>query len=184
MGETNAAVAVLGGGCFWCVEAVFRDLEGVLSVKSGYAGGQTENPRYRDVCSGNTGHAEVVRVAYDPARLSYADLLRVFFTIHDPTTLNKQGADVGTQYRSVILTATDEEASIARQVIAEIEHEGLYDRALVTEVARLTSFYPAEDEHDDYFARNPGSGYCQVVVAPKVQKFRKQFSTRLKAHAA
>ena len=184
MGETNAAVAVLGGGCFWCVEAVYRDLDGVLSVKSGYAGGQTPNPRYRDVCSGNTGHAEVVRIAYDPARLSYADLLRVFFTIHDPTTLNKQGADVGTQYRSVILTATDEEASIARQVIAEIEHEGLYDRALVTEIAPLTTFYPAEDEHDDYFARNPGSGYCQVVVAPKVQKFRKQFSSRLKAHAA
>ena len=184
MGETNAAVAVLGGGCFWCVEAVYRELDGVLSVKSGYAGGHTANPRYKDVCSGNTGHAEVVRVAYDPARLSYADLLRVFFTVHDPTTLNKQGADVGTQYRSVILTGTDEEASIARQVMAEIEHEGLYDRKLVTEIAPLTTFFPAEDEHDDYFARNPGSGYCQVVVAPKVQKFRKQFATRLRAKAA
>ena len=182
--EANASVAVLGGGCFWCVEAVYRDLDGVLSVKSGYAGGHTEHPRYKEVCSGNTGHAEVVRVAYDPSVLSYADLLRVFFTIHDPTTLNRQGNDVGTQYRSVIFAGSDEEASIARQVIAEIEHEGLYDRPIVTEVARAATFYPAEDEHDDYFARNPGSGYCQVVVAPKVRKFRKQFADRLKAQAA
>jgi peptide-methionine (S)-S-oxide reductase len=184
MDETNLAVAVLGGGCFWCVEAVYRDLDGVHAVKSGYAGGHTEHPRYRDVCGGNTGHAEVVRITYDPARLDYADLLRVFFTIHDPTTLNFQGNDVGTQYRSIILTANDQEAATARAVIAEIEAAGLYDRKLVTEIAPLEKFWPAEDEHDDYFARNPGSGYCQVVVAPKVRKFRKQFSDRLKAQAA
>ena len=184
MDETNLRTAVLGAGCFWCVEAVFTDLAGVHSVKSGYAGGHTEQPRYKDVCSGATGHAEVVRVAYDPAVLSYADLLRVFFTIHDPTTLNQQGADVGTQYRSVIFVADEEEASIARQVMAEIEHEGVYDRKIVTEIAPAATFYPAEDEHEDYFARNPGSGYCQAVVAPKVRKFRKQFADRLKAKAA
>jgi peptide-methionine (S)-S-oxide reductase len=184
MDETNAAVAVLGGGCFWCVEAVYREMAGVLSVKSGYAGGHTANPRYKDVCSGATGHAEVVRVAYDPARLDYADLLRVFFTIHDPTTPNRQGADVGTQYRSVIMTVDDEQARVARAVMAEIEADGLFDHRLVTEIVKLDVFYPAEDEHDDYFARNPGSGYCQVVVAPKVRKFRKQFSDRLKVKAA
>jgi peptide-methionine (S)-S-oxide reductase len=184
MDETNMAVAVLGGGCFWCVEAVYRDLDGVHAVKSGYAGGHTEHPRYREVCGGNTGHAEVVRITYDPARLAYADLLRVFFTIHDPTTLNYQGNDVGTQYRSIILTANEQEATTARAVMAEIETAGLYDKKLVTEIVKLETFWPAEDEHDDYFARNPGSGYCQVVVAPKVRKFRKQFSDRLKAQAA
>ena len=184
MQETGLATAVLGGGCFWCVEAVYRDLDGVRAVKSGYAGGHTANPRYKDVCGGNTGHAEVVRVTYDPRMLSYADLLRVFFTIHDPTTPNRQGNDVGSQYRSVILTANDEEARIAREVMAEIGAAGLYDRKLVTEIGRLETFYPAEDEHDDYVARNPGSGYCQVVVAPKVRKFHKQFADRLKAQAA
>ncbi len=182
--EKDAAVAVLGGGCFWCVEAVYRDLEGVLSVKSGYAGGHTENPRYDEVCGGATGHAEVVRVAYDPSKLSYADLLRVFFTIHDPTTLNYQGNDVGTQYRSIILTNSEEEAQTAREVMAEISSAGVYDKPLVTEIKPLAQFWPAEDEHDDYFAQNPGSGYCQVVVAPKVCKFRKQFADRLKKHAA
>ena len=184
MDESKAAVAVLGGGCFWCVEAIYRDLDGVVSVKSGYAGGHLANPRYKDVCSGTTGHAEVVRIAYDPARLAYADLLRIFFTIHDPTTLNRQGNDVGTQYRSVIMTANEDEARIAREVLAEIGAEGLYDRKPVTEIVPLDRFYPAEDEHDDYFARNPGSGYCQVVVAPKVRKFRKAFADRLKAQAA
>jgi peptide-methionine (S)-S-oxide reductase len=184
MDDTHAAVAVLGGGCFWCVEAVYRDLDGVLSVKSGYAGGHTANPSYRQVCGGGTGHAEVVRIAYDPEKISYADLLHIFFTIHDPTTLNRQGADVGTQYRSVILVANDDEARIARDVMAEIEAAGLFDAKLVTEIATLDRFYPAEDEHDDYFNRNPGSGYCQVVVAPKVRKFRKQFADRLKARAA
>jgi peptide-methionine (S)-S-oxide reductase len=177
-------VAVLGGGCFWCVEAVYRDLAGVLDVKSGYAGGKTPNPSYKQVCTGTTGHAEVVQVTYDPAAISYADLLRVFFTIHDPTTLNRQGADVGTQYRSVIFAGNDEEAQVARDVMAEIAAAGVYGSKLVTEIARLENFYPAEDEHDDYFNRNPGSGYCQVVVAPKVRKFRKQFADRLKAKAA
>jgi len=183
MDETKA-VAVLGGGCFWCVEAIYRDLDGVLAVKSGYAGGHTENPRYKDICAGNTGHAEVVRIVYDPARLSYADLLRIFFTIHDPTSLNRQGNDVGDQYRSTIMTANDGEAQIARTVMAEIEAAGLFDSTIVTEIVPLGTFTPAEDEHDDYFARNPGSGYCQVVVAPKLRKFRKQFSDRLKAQAA
>ena len=184
MDETGLAVAVLGGGCFWCVEAVYRDLDGVQSVKSGYAGGHTANPRYREVCNGDTGHAEVIRIAYDPRVLSYADLLRVFFTIHDPTTPNRQGNDVGTQYRSIIMTGNDDEARVAREVMAEIEAAGLFDRKLVTEIVPLGTFYPAEDEHDDYFARNPGSGYCQVVVAPKVRKFHKQFADRLKARAA
>ncbi len=184
MDETGSAAAVLGGGCFWCVEAVYRDLDGVLSVKSGYAGGHTDHPTYREVCGGATGHAEVVRVVYDPARLSYADLLRIFFTIHDPTTPNRQGNDVGSQYRSIVLTANAEEAATARAVMAEIAAAGLFDHELVTEVAPLGTFFPAEDEHDDYFARNPGSGYCQVVVAPKVRKFRKQFADRLKARAA
>ena len=184
MNETGLAIAVLGAGCFWCTEAVYLELDGVRSVKSGYAGGHTENPRYKDICRGDTGHAEVVRIAYDPNRLAYADLLRVFFTIHDPTTLNRQGNDVGTQYRSVIMTANQDEDRIAREVMAEIAASGLFDAKIVTEIVPLDRFYPAEDEHDDYFTRNPGSGYCQVVVAPKVRKFRKQFADRLKAKAA
>jgi peptide-methionine (S)-S-oxide reductase len=184
MDETGLAVAVLGGGCFWCVEAVYRDLAGVHGVKSGYAGGHTDKPTYREVCGGATGHVEVVRIAYDPAVVSYADLLRIFFTIHDPTTPNRQGNDVGTQYRSAIFTGSETEAATAREVMAEIEAAGIFDRKLVTEITPLSHFWPAEDEHDDYFTLNPGSGYCQVVVAPKVRKFRKQFSDRLKAQAA
>jgi peptide-methionine (S)-S-oxide reductase len=184
MNEAGLEIAVLGAGCFWCTEAVYRELDGVHSVKSGYAGGHTENPRYKDICRGDTGHAEVVRIAFDPARLDYADLLRVFFTIHDPTTLNRQGADVGTQYRSVIMTTSPDQDRIAREVMAEITAAGLFGSKIVTEIVPLAQFYPAEDEHDDYFTRNPGSGYCQVVVAPKVRKFRKEFSDRLKAKAA
>ncbi len=177
-------VAVLGGGCFWCVEAVFKDLRGVHGVKSGYAGGHAANPTYKQVCTGTTGHAEVVRVTYDPSEIAYADLLRIFLTTHDPTTLNRQGADVGTQYRSIILVQDDEERSIAQQVLEEIGKAGLYDAPIVTEIATLGPFWPAEDEHDDYFARNPWSGYCQAVVAPKVRKFRKQYADRLKVEAA
>ena len=184
MANNNEAVAVLGGGCFWCVEAVFKDLRGVQSVKSGYAGGHTANPTYRQVCTGATGHAEVVRVAYDPSQLDYADLLRVFFTIHDPTTRDRQGNDVGPQYRSSIFVTSDEQLHVAHAVMTEITAAGLYPDPLVTEIVRLDTFWPAEDEHDDYFARNPGSGYCQIVVAPKVRKFRKAFSDRLKAEAA
>lgn len=184
MSGAKEAVAVLGAGCFWCVEAVFTDLAGVNSVKSGYAGGHTESPSYKQVCTGMTGHAEVVRIAYDPAILDYADLLRVFFTTHDPTTPNRQGADVGTQYRSVIFVDDDAQAQIARQVVAEIDAEKLYPDPIVTEIAPAAIFYAAEDEHDDYFARNPYSGYCQAVVAPKVRKFRKAFADRLKTAKA
>lgn len=173
--------ATLGGGCFWCLEAVYLGLRGVSKVKSGYAGGDTPNPTYEQVCGKKTGHAEVVQVDFDPAAISYADILRVFFTIHDPTTPNRQGADVGPQYRSIILTHSDAQAATARAVIAEIEQAKLWGAKIVTEIEPLETFWPAEPEHDDYFARNPFSGYCRAVVAPKVQKFRKSFADRVKA---
>ncbi|HEX2944058.1 MAG TPA: peptide-methionine (S)-S-oxide reductase MsrA [Rhodopila sp.] len=176
--------ATLGGGCFWCLEAVFKDLRGVSWVMSGYAGGHVANPSYKAVCTGQTGHAEVVQVKFDPAVLSYADLLRVFFTIHDPTTLNRQGNDVGTQYRSVILTHSDAQRETADAVMREIAEAGIWPGKLVTEIVPLQAFYEAEPEHHDYFARNPWTGYCQVVVAPKVAKFRKHFADRLKRAAA
>ncbi len=173
--------ATLGGGCFWCLEAVFKDLRGVSWVMSGYAAGHMANPDYRSVCGGNTGHAEVVQVKFDPAELSYADLLRVFFTIHDPTTLNRQGNDVGTQYRSIIITHSDAQAATAREIMTEITDSKIWGNArLVTEIEPIKVFYEAEEEHHDYFERNPWTGYCQVVVAPKVVKFRKQFADRLK----
>jgi len=175
--------ATLGGGCFWCLEAVFKDLRGVSWVMSGYAAGQTPNPSYKAVCSGQTGHAEVVQVKFDPAELDYADLLRVFFAIHDPTTRNRQGNDVGTQYRSIILTHSDAQAATARAVMAEITASKIWSAPLVTELEPVTVFYQAEEEHHDYFERNPWSGYCQVVVAPKVAKFRKQFTDRLRKTA-
>ena len=176
--------AVLGGGCFWCLEAVFKELRGVSRVQSGYAGGHVDNPTYAQVCGARTGHAEVVELTYDPEQVSYADLLRVFFTIHDPTTRDRQGNDAGPQYRSAIFTRTPEEAETARAVMAEITQAGVWSAPLVTELAPLTRFWPAEPEHDDYFARNPGSGYCRVVVAPKVVKFRKAFADRLRTQAA
>ena len=176
-------IAVLGGGCFWCLEAVFRDLDGVTGILSGYAGGSVALPSYEQVCTGRTGHAEVVRVTYDTASLSYADLLRVFFTIHDPTTPNRQGADIGTQYRSVIFTASDEERETAEAVMREIDAAGIWDAPIVTEISPLPAFYPAEAEHHDYFALHPGTGYCRVVIAPKVAKFRHQFADRLKRKA-
>lgn len=172
--------ATLGGGCFWCLEAVFKDLRGVNWVMSGYAAGQVANPTYKAVCSGTTGHAEVVQVKFDNAELTYADLLRVFFSIHDPTTLNRQGNDVGTQYRSIILTHSDAQAATAKAVMQEIADAKIWSGKLVTELEPLTMFYEAEAEHHDYFALNPWTGYCQVVVAPKVVKFRKQFADRLK----
>ncbi|MBV9784846.1 MAG: peptide-methionine (S)-S-oxide reductase MsrA [Acidisphaera sp.] len=177
-------LATLGGGCFWCLEAVFLELRGVTRVTSGYAGGSVANPSYRQVCRGDTGHAEVVQVAFDPRRISYADLLRVFFTMHDPTTPNRQGNDVGPQYRSIILTHSPDQAAVARDVMQEIEAAGIWPGRLVTEIVPLDTFYPAEPEHHDYFARNPASGYCQVVVAPKVGKFRKLFADRLRQRAA
>ncbi len=173
-------LATLAGGCFWCLEAVYLDLRGVEKVVSGYAGGHVPNPTYREVCSGLTGHAEVVQVAFDPAVVSYRELLQVFFTIHDPTTLNRQGADVGTQYRSAIYYHDDAQKATAEAVMAEVTAEKLWPNPLVTELAPLAKFYPAEEYHQDYFARNPSQPYCQVVVAPKVSKFRKQFIGKLK----
>ena len=172
--------ATLGGGCVWCLEAVYLDLRGVKSVASGYAGGQVENPAYEQVCGGRTGHAEVVQIRFDPAEISYADLLRIFFTIHDPTTPNRQGHDVGTQYRSVIFTESEEQARIAAEVAAEIEGSAIWSAPLVTEIEPLTKFYPAEAYHQNYFARNPEAGYCRAVVAPKVAKFRKSFAARIR----
>ncbi len=177
------ALATLGGGCFWCLEAVYQGVRGVTSVKSGYAGGHLANPSYEQVCTARTGHAEVVQITFDPAVVSYADLLRIFFTIHDPTTLNRQGNDVGTQYRSIILTHDEEQTATARAVIGEIEAAGLWPGKIVTEIEPLQQFWPAEAEHDDYFNRNPFSGYCRAVVAPKVQKFRRGFSHLMKAAA-
>jgi len=178
--ETNFETAVLGGGCFWCLEAVYDELQGVVSVENGYAGGTKANPTYEQVCSGRSGHAEVVRITFDPGVVSYRELLQVFFTIHDPTTLNRQGADVGTQYRSVIFTLDEAQAQAAQQVIQEIEAANIWERPLVTQVEPLQAFYIAEDYHQEYFKKNPYAGYCRAVVAPKVAKFRQKFAARLK----
>jgi peptide-methionine (S)-S-oxide reductase len=176
--------ATLGGGCFWCLEAVFKELRGVISVTSGYAGGRVPNPSYKQVCAGTTGHAEVVQVGFDPAQIDYADLLRVFFTIHDPTTKDRQGNDIGPQYRSIILTHSDAQAATAKTVMREIAAAKIWPAPIVTQIEPFTAFYPAEEEHDDYYARNPWSGYCQIVIAPKVAKFRKMYRDRLKQQAA
>lgn len=165
-------LATLGGGCFWCVEALFEMLPGVKAVVSGYAGGQTPNPTYKEVCSGTTGHAEVVQIEFDPARITYAELLRHFWDAHDPTTLNRQGADVGTQYRSIILYHDAEQKAVAEQSKAEAQRQ--FSRPIVTEIVPLTRFYPAEDYHQDYFRNNPGQGYCQMVIRPKVEKWKKK----------
>ena len=179
--STATETAVLGGGCFWCLEAVFNRLQGVQTVESGYAGGRSANPSYDDVCTGRTGHAEVVRVEFDPATISYRDLLRVFFATHDPTTKDRQGNDVGTQYRSVIFPQSETQRTDARAVIEELSRARLWDDPIVTEVAGAATFYPAEGYHRQYFERNPAQPYCQVVVAPKVAKFRKQFADRLRS---
>lgn len=171
----------LGGGCFWCLEAVFDEMQGVTDVVSGYAGGHVVNPTYEQICAKNTGHAEVVQIQFDSTVVSFRDILHVFFTIHDPTTPNRQGNDVGPQYRSIILTHDETQAQIAREVIAEFTSEKVYDQPIVTEVQPLDVFYPAEDYHQEYFARNPYQGYCQFVVAPKVAKFRKLYKERVKA---
>jgi peptide-methionine (S)-S-oxide reductase len=174
-------VATLAGGCFWCLEAVFDQLKGVESVESGYMGGTRPNPSYEDVCTGRTGHAEVVRVTFDPAQLSYRDLLAVFFTIHDPTTLNRQGNDVGTQYRSAIFWHTEEQKRAAEEVVRRLDAEKLWSAPIVTEIAPASTFYQAEDYHQEYFARVGGSNpYCSYVIEPKVAKFRKKFLDRLK----
>jgi len=172
--------AVLGGGCFWCTEAVFLELKGVTKVESGYSGGTVPNPSYQQVCTGSTGHAEVVQVTFDPSIISYEELLRIFFTVHDPTTLNRQGADVGTQYRSIILYQSPEQRSTAERVIGEINKSGIWDHPIVTQLEAFQAFYPAEEYHRDYFKNNPRQPYCQVVIAPKVRKFREHYLEKLK----
>jgi peptide-methionine (S)-S-oxide reductase len=181
---SSPAVAVLGGGCFWCLDAVFRGLNGVLTVESGYAGGQDPNPSYDAVCTGRTGHAEVVKITFDPAAITFRELLTVFFTIHDPTTRDRQGNDVGTQYRSVIFCQTPAQRADAEAVVAELTKQKLWRDPIVTEIADAATFYPAEGYHQDYFTRNTYQPYCQVVVAPKVAKFRKAFAERLKKNVS
>jgi peptide-methionine (S)-S-oxide reductase len=171
--------ATLGAGCFWCVDTIFRELQGVEKVESGYAGGRMANPTYRDVCSGMTGHAEVVQITFDPSVLSFRDLLRVFFTVHDPTTADRQGADIGTQYRSIILYHSDEQRETAKQVIDELNREKVWDDPIVTQLVPFTTFYSAEKYHQDYYSQNPNQPYCQIVIAPKVAKFRKAYLDRL-----
>ncbi len=174
-------VATLAGGCFWCLEAVFEQLRGVTKVASGYAGGHVPNPSYDAVCTGTTGHAEVVQVTFDPDQLSYRDLLGVFFTLHDPTTLDRQGGDVGTQYRSAIFYHDDEQRRTAEDVVKELEAEHVFDDAIVTKIEPLEVFYPAEEYHRDYYRRNPNQPYCRAVIAPKVAKLRSKYLAKLKA---
>ena len=178
--EQNSEVATLGGGCFWCLEAVFDDLRGVESVESGYAGGHAADPSYEEVCAGTTGHAEVVRVTFDTRAVSFKEILEVFFTIHDPTTLNRQGADVGTQYRSAIFFHTPEQQEVAARTIAELDAAKIWDAPIITEVVPFERFYEAEDYHQNYYRQNPNQGYCRMIVAPKVAKFRQHFLEKLK----
>jgi peptide-methionine (S)-S-oxide reductase len=177
----NQGTAYLGGGCFWCLEAVFDRLEGVTSVESGYMGGHVENPTYRQVCSGNTGHVEIVRVNFDADKLSFRDLLEVFFSIHDPTTLNRQGNDIGTQYRSVIFYTSEEQRRTAEQIISELNAERHWPNPIVTTVEPATKFFVAEDYHQEYYENNSSQPYCQFVVAPKVKKFQQKFAEKMKA---
>jgi len=172
-------VATLGGGCFWCTEAVFRELKGVIKVESGYSGGTVANPSYQQVCTGKTGHAEVAQITFDPQTISYKEILEIFFTVHDPTTLNRQGPDAGTQYRSVIFYHNNQQKVMAEQVIKEITNAGIWDAPIVTQVEPLTAFYKAEDYHQQYFENNPGQPYCQIVIAPKVRKFREHYREKL-----
>jgi len=177
---TAIQTATLAGGCFWCLEAVFDQLKGVVSVESGYTGGHVPNPGYELVCGGGTGHAEAVQVTFDPRGISYKELLGIFFTIHDPTTLNRQGNDVGTQYRSAIFYHDEEQRQTAKQVIQEVTAAGIWDSPIVTELVPYKEFFMAEDYHQEYFANNPGQGYCRIVIAPKVANFRKRFQGLLK----
>ncbi len=172
--------AILGGGCFWCIEAVFEELKGVTKVESGYSGGKIANPTYRKVCSGLTGHAEVVRVFFDPGVISYKEILSVFFSVHDPTTLNRQGADVGTQYRSVIFYNSEHQKQEAEEVIEELKRQEVYDKPVVTEISPAGDFFIAEKSHQNYFENNSNQPYCQVVINPKLKKFREKFRQKLK----
>jgi len=178
--KSELEVATLGGGCFWCLEAAYDQLEGVEDVVSGYSGGDVPDPTYEQVCSGNTGHAEVVQITYDPDVTSYRELLEVFFTIHDPTTLNRQGADVGTQYRSVIFTHNEEQREIAEEVIDDLEAEGIWNQPIVTEITPFEDFYEAEEYHQNYYKQNSGRPYCQVVIKPKLKKLREKHVEKLR----
>ncbi|UCF69641.1 MAG: peptide-methionine (S)-S-oxide reductase MsrA [Acidobacteriota bacterium] len=180
MAVNSPEIATLGGGCFWCLEAVFERVQGVGRVESGYSGGSVPDPSYKQVCSGETGHAEVVQVHFDPDSLSFRQVLEIFFAMHDPTTRNRQGADVGTQYRSVILFHSEEQRRTAMKMLEELEREQVFRDPIVTEIATFEKFYPAEPEHQDYYARNPQQGYCQAVISPKVSKLRKTFTDKLK----
>lgn len=182
--STNYETITLAGGCFWCLEAVYDEVKGVISVESGYANGHVKNPSYRAVCNGDTGHAEVVQIKFDPSVITFRDLLNIFFVIHDPTTLNRQGADVGTQYRSGIYYHTPEQKEVAEQVIRDLDAQKVWDNSIVTEVEPLKDFYIAEDYHQEYFVNNPNQPYCMAVVAPKVSKFRKHFLELRKKQAA
>ena len=173
-------IATLAGGCFWCLEAVFKEVDGVEEVTSGYTGGTTVNPTYQEVCTGTTGHAEAVQLTFNPGKISYREILQIFFSVHDPTTLDRQGGDVGTQYRSAIFYHNEPQRAIAEAVIKELNEAHLWKKPIVTQLVALEKFYPAEDYHREYFSRHPEQSYCQVVISPKVSKFRKQWTKRLK----
>ena len=176
----NLELATFGNGCFWCTEAIFEQLEGVYNVEAGYAGGAVKNPSYKEVCTGNTGHAEVIRLSYDPKVISYRELLDVFFNTHDPTTLNRQGADVGTQYRSAIFYHNDEQKAEAEKMIADLEKAEVFDNKIVTEITAINNYYVAENYHQDYYNNNKNAGYCRAVINPKLEKFIKQYKDKLK----
>lgn len=178
--ESSLELATLAGGCFWCIEAVLREVEGVDKVVSGYTGGTTPDPTYRQVCTGQTGHAEAVQVSFNPAIISFREILEIFFSVHDPTTLNRQGADKGTQYRSAIFYHNEQQRDTAVELIKELNDAHLWDKPIVTQVVSLDTFYPAEDYHQEYFSRNPEQWYCQTVISPKVNKLRKKWAERLK----
>lgn len=180
MEADNIQIATLGAGCFWCVEAIFDDLKGVIDVVSGYSGGERENPTYQEICTGSTGHAEVIQVKFNPEEISFKEILLIFFSVHDPTTLNQQGNDIGTQYRSAIFFHSEEQRRVAQNVIVDIENSGIWGKPIVTEITEFQKFYSAEDYHQEYFANNPNQPYCSAVVAPKVAKFRKNFLDKLR----
>ena len=181
MSDSNLQTVTLGVGCFWCLDAIYRNVDGVASVTSGYAGGDTENPTYQEVCGGDTGHAEVVRVTFDPERIGFRDILGIFFSIHDPTTKDRQGADVGTQYRSAVFVENDVQERITYDVMSDLQREGVWEDPIVTQVERLDVFHPAERYHQNFFANNPEQGYCNVVIAPKVAAFRRRYDHLLKS---
>jgi peptide-methionine (S)-S-oxide reductase len=178
--RAGTEVATLAGGCFWCLEAVFKEVDGVEDVVSGYTGGTTVNPTYQEVCAGTTGHAEAVQLTFNPDKISYREILHVFFSVHDPTTLNRQGDDAGTQYRSAIFYHDDRQRAIAEAVVGELNEAHLWEKPIVAQIVPLDRFYPAEDYHREYFSRHPEQAYCQAVISPKVNKFRKQWAQRLR----